>query len=254
MSEYEIRKYREQFNVKRFAGFSVIFRESDLWIGVDRESLLNFIIDEMKELTLQKIKELRKNLDDYISEEPQFAKSLDPFIPGKFAPSEAVEMAEAAAKAGIGPMSAVAGLFAREAGLEILQNFSPLELVIENGGDIFAVVKDELVLSVFAGKSPLSGKTGLIIPPGTGRIGVCTSAGTVGPSLSFGKADAVVVACKDILLADAFATALGNLVKNPDDIERVLDISRRYPEIISVLIICGDKMGVRGDYEVKIIK
>ena len=296
---YEIRNYREQFNAERFRGFTAVFRETDLWIGVDRNSLRSktekrgkpgsridspdlitrqsnteylksskglteksdlfsqsgdSIIENMKELTLQKIKELRRKLDDYILTEPQFVNSLIPFYPGKDAPAEAVEMAEAASVAGIGPMSSVAGLFAREAGLNILKNFSPEEVIIENGGDIFAVVKDKLILSVFAGKSPLSDKTGLVIPPGTGQIGICTSAGTVGPSLSFGRADAVVVVCKNILLADAFATALGNEVKSADDIERVLNISEKYPEIISVVIICNDKIGIRGIYDIKILK
>ena len=251
---YEIREYRDQFNSTRFRGFNVIFRETDLWIGVRQNSLKNKISDpdkpgkdgsctnmsdigdnslnstsaqnpndwqypkqscdglteKMKEQTIQKIKELRKTLDDYIFNEPRFSKSLTPFIPAKEAPPEAVEMADAAAKAGVGPMASVAGLFAREAGLNLKQNFLPHELVIENGGDIFADIKDELVLSVFAGRSPLSGKIGLVIPPDTGQVGICTSAGTVGPSLSFGQADAVVVVCKNILLADAFATALGN--------------------------------------------
>ncbi len=89
-------------------------------------------------------------------------------------------------------------------------------MVIENGGDIYAVLNDEFVLSVFAGNSPLSERIGLVIPEGKKKWGICTSAGTVGPSLSFGKADAVVVICEDILLADAYATAFGNKVKSPE--------------------------------------
>ena len=49
---------------------------------------------------------------------------------------QAMEMAAAADKAGIGPMSAVAGLFAREVGEHILNNFELNELLVENGGDI----------------------------------------------------------------------------------------------------------------------
>jgi hypothetical protein len=170
------------------------------------------------------------------------------------APVEAKEMAIAAEKAGIGPMSAVAGLFAREVGKEIIQNFSVNEMVIENGGDIFALLKDEMVLSVFAGKSPLSERIGLAIPPGLGEIGICTSAGTVGPSLSFGKADAVVVVCKDVLLADAFATAFGNKVKSPNDVEKMIHLSEKFPEIMSMLIICDDQIGIRGEFEIKLLK
>ena len=45
-------------------------------------------------------------------------------------------------------------------------------------------------------------------------MGICTSSGTVGHSLSFGKADAVCVKAKSVSLADAAATAIGNMVKS----------------------------------------
>lgn len=90
-------------------------------------------------------------------------------------------------------MPSVAGIFSREVGEVLFQNFSVNELVIENRGDIFAMVKQKFILAVFAGSSSLSERIGIVLPPGCGKIGGCTSAGTVGPSLSFGKVDAVVV-------------------------------------------------------------
>ena len=247
---YEKRTYRSQFNIERFQSFEVKYLETDLWIGINPSSFK----EEMKEIALLKINELRTKLDAYILEEPFFKKSLKPFQPAENAPSEAKEMALAAEKAGVGPMAAVAGLFAREVGETLLKNFSVEEMVIENGGDIFVLLKNELVLSVFAGESPLSERIGLVIPAEKSKLGICTSAGTVGPSLSFGKADAVVVICEDSVLADAFATAFGNKVKSPNDVEKVINQSEKYPEILSMLIICEDKVGVRGDYEIRILK
>ncbi len=247
---YEHRFYRNKFNTTRFNGFQLKHLETDLWIGTDTESFKS----EMQEVALAAVKELRQNLDDYIKTEPEFAKTLKPFQPNNSAPKEAKEMAFAAAKAGIGPMAAVAGLFAQEAGKAISQNFSVKELVIENGGDIFALLKHELVLSVFAGNSPLSERIGLKIKPDISPLGICTSAGTVGPSLSFGNADAVVVVSKDVLVADAFATAFGNKVKSPADVEKVLNQAEKYPEILALLIICEDKIGIRGEFEIKILK
>jgi uncharacterized protein len=247
---YEKRTYRTQFNVSRFQSFEVKYLETDLWIGVNPTSFK----EEMKDLALEKIKELRTRLDEYILSEPFFKKSLKPFQPAENAPGEAKEMAVAAERAGIGPMSAVAGLFAREVGEAILQNFLVKEMVIENGGDIFVLLKNELILSVFAGESPLSERIGLIIPPVISKLGICTSAGTVGPSLSFGKTDAVVVICEDILLADAFATAFGNKVKSPNDVEKVINKAENFPEIIALLVICEDKIGIRGEYEIRILK
>jgi ApbE superfamily uncharacterized protein (UPF0280 family) len=247
---YEQRFYRNKFNSYRFKGFQVNYLETDLWIGIDPESFKT----EMQEVALARVKELRQKLEDYIKREPEFAKTLKPFQPFENAPKEAFKMAQAAGKAGIGPMASVAGLFAREAGKAISQNFSVKELVIENGGDIFALLKHELVLSVFAGNSPLSEKIGLKITPDNHPLGICTSAGTVGPSLSFGKADAVVVVAKNVLVADAFATALGNKVKSPADVEKVIDEAKIHSEILSLLIICEDKAGVWGEFEIKILK
>jgi len=247
---YEKRTYRTQFNASRFQAFEVKHLETDLWIGVNPSSFK----EEMKESALSKIKELRLKLDEYISIEPLFKKSLKPFLLNENAPNEALEMAAAAEKAEIGPMSTVAGLFAREVGEMLLQNFSVDEMVIENGGDIYVLIKNELVLSVFAGESALSERIALVIPANKSKLGICTSAGTVGPSLSFGKADAVVVICEDVLLADAYATAFGNKVKSAKDVEKVITQSEKYPEILSLLIICEDKIGVRGEFEMRILK
>lgn len=250
MSIFEERTYRSQFNTKRFIGFEVKHFETDLWIGIDPGSFR----DEMKEVAILKMKELRDLLDCYIEKEPFFKKSLKPFKPSAIAPNEAIEMAVAAEKAGIGPMSAVAGLFAREIGEELLRHYPINEMVVENGGDIYVFLKDELVLSVFAGESILSERIGLVIPAENQKPGICTSAGTVGPSLSFGKADAVVVICEDILLADALATAFGNKVKSPGDVEKVIKQAGNFPEIQSLLIICEDKIGIKGENEIRLLK
>ena len=250
MNLFEERTYRTQFNTDRLKGFEVKFLETDLWIGVDAASF----DEKMPSVALEKVQILRETFDKYIEKEPFFRKSLKPFQPSEIAPAEAMEMALAAEKAGIGPMSAVAGLFAREVGEEIRKNFSVKELLIENGGDIYLVLQDELVLSVFAGESILSERIGLVIPAAEGAFGICTSAGTVGPSLSYGKADAVVVVCADILMADALATALGNMVKSPDQVQKVINNADNYPEIQSLLIICEDKIGIKGENEIRILK
>ncbi|MGM0622264.1 MAG: UPF0280 family protein [Bacteroidota bacterium] len=248
--KYESRDYRYKFNTDRFTGFEMSHQETDLWIGVDPASFK----PGMKEAALEQTKFLREKLDNYIQTEPFFKKSLKPFHPTENAPNEAIDMARAAEKAGIGPMATVAGLFAREIGNEIIQNFSVEELVIENGGDIYALLKQDLVLSVFAGDSPLSERIGLEITPEIRPLGICTSAGTVGPSLSYGNADAVVVVAQDVLIADAFATAFGNKVKSAADVEKAINQAEKISEILSLLIICEDKIGIRGEFEIKILK
>jgi uncharacterized protein len=247
---HEERFYRKMFNTCRFKGFEAGFLETDLWIGVDSDSYR----PAMKVVAVERIRNVRQQLDSYILIEPEFARTLHPFVPADTAPLLAKEMAVASRTAGIGPMASVAGLLARETAEAIRQNFSVQELVIENGGDIYALLKSELVLSVYAGRSPLSEKIGLVIPPGQSEMGICTSSATVGPSLSLGNADAVAVVCNDVLLADVFATAICNRVKHPDDIEGALAYSEKFLQILSVIIICGDKTGMRGNFEIKFLK
>ena len=247
---YEPRTYQHQFNTKRFKSFRVVHKETELWIGIDPASYKKNMVD----VANNKIVELRTILDDYLKKHPEFQKSLVPIRIVDDMPKEAKLLCAASQKAGIGPMSAIAGLFAQAVGEEISKNFSVNEMVIENGGDLYLDVMDEITISVYAGSSPLSQKVGMKLPANETPIGVCTSAGTVGPSLSFGKADAVMVACKNTLVADAFATALGNMVKSEEDIFTMIKSSEIVDEIEMVIAIVGDKIGIRGNFDVTFLK
>jgi ApbE superfamily uncharacterized protein (UPF0280 family) len=104
-------------------------------------------------------------------------------------------------------------------------------------------------VALFAGKSPLSHRVGLRIDPSWSPLGVCTSSGTVGHSLSFGRADAACVVAPDAALADAAATALGNRVRDAGDIPAALEWAAGLPEILGSVVIVGDKLGARGQVE-----
>jgi ApbE superfamily uncharacterized protein (UPF0280 family) len=128
------------------------------------------------------------------------------------------------------------------------------ELVIENGGDNYIKIAHPAVVSVFAGASPLSEKIGLEILPGQTPLGICTSSGTIGPSLSFGNADALTIVSRDPAWADAYATYFGNRVKTASDIEPVLDDIAGQPEILGALIVVGERMGIRGQFPLRILE
>lgn len=147
-------------------------------------------------------------------------------------------------------MGAVAGSIAGYVAQSIEGAYGTEELIIENGGDIYVRVIRPLTMAVYAGSSPLSQKLGVIIPSGYTSLGVCTSAGTVGPSISYGKADAVMIICEDIALADAYATAFGNRVVVKEDVDRVIEHIREVPEILSAIVIKDDRAGVAGEFEV----
>lgn len=250
MEEYTNRTYREHFARERWEHFVTRYKETDLWVGVDRASYK----PEMPEFCINLISGLRTDMEHYLKKDPGYATALTPHDPLCDAPAIFREMSAAARQTGIGPMSAVAGAVARYTALALQQKFGVKEVVIENGGDIYADIREDIDISVFAGASPLSEKIGLHINAGHAPLGICTSSGTVGPSLSFGKADAMMIICKDVLLADSYATAFANFVRKADDINPVLEKIGRVKEIIGAMLVKDDKMGVTGVFELKIFK
>ena len=73
--------------------------------------------------------------------------------------------------------------------------FSP-EIIIENGGDIYLRSFKDKIIGIYAGSSPLTGRFGLEIAGADTPLGICTSSGTVGHSLSHGKVDAAIALSK----------------------------------------------------------
>ncbi len=247
--EYQPRFYRQQFNPSRFVSFTVQYLETDLWVGVDHGSFHK----EIAETVRMEVVKLRRQLDEYTMLHPAFRKSMKPVFPLQGAAENVREMCRAGLRTGTGPMASVAGLFALVAGEKIRNRFKVKEVVVENGGDCYIFLKEDLSIMVYAGDSPLSEKIAVIVPASETPCGICTSSGTVGPSFSSGKADAVMVGCYSPVLADAWATALANRVKSPCEIQDVLTYSEHFPEILSLVIICGDKTGIRGNFEVRFI-
>jgi len=244
---YEPRIYRGDIGADRFRPFTVTVGETDLWIGVDPASYR----PEMLPFARAAVERLRATLTGWIARDRAFLESFSPIIVPADAPEIIGVMAAAAEIAGVGPMAAVAGAVAEAVGRELAEEFNCAEAVVENGGDIWAQIAAPLTVAVYAGNSPLSQKIGIVVPAECSPLGICTSSGTVGHSFSFGKADAAMIVCREAALADAFATAFGNRVKTADDIEPALTRAAAEPEILSALFVVGDKMGLRGPFELR---
>jgi len=244
---FEPRWYRRLMEGERFTSFTITYLETDLWIGVNPFSYH----PDMPGFTLKKSKELRVIMDNYIAIHPEFLTSLIPIKPDSLSHPIIQAMINATIISGTGPMSAVAGAFAQFIGEAIAKEFNAQEIIVENGGDIYLSIKNDLEVGVFAGNSPLSNKMAIIVPASFSPLGLCTSSGTVGHSLSFGKADAAMIACKDAALADAFATRFGNEVKTPADIPAAIKLSEDFHEILSILLIADDQLGVRGKFQLR---
>jgi len=229
------RSYQQWDRSGDLVSFQVKVQETDLMIRA-RENLA--------ELAEQAVKRYRQQIETYIHTHPEFQTSLTPMAVDETAPPIVQAMAVAAQQAGVGPFAAVAGAIAEYVGQELL-SFSA-ELIIENGGDIFAASARSRVFGIYAGSSPLTGKIALKLDAGQMPCGVCTSSGTVGHSLSFGKADAAIVMARSATLADACATALGNLIRSAEDIPAGLYFAETTPGLDGAVVIVGEKLGAWG--------
>jgi len=216
-------------------------KETDLLILADRD-----VTEEARAAVL----EGRASLEDYIKEHPEFLASLVPLPRDPLAPPLAKAMFDAASTVGVGPMAAVAGAIAEFVGLALVSQ-GVEEVVVENGGDLFIHMRENPVVRVFAGSSPLSNKVGVRLPQGVRPLGVCTSSGTVGHSLSLGRADAVTVVAGSAPLADAAATRLGNEIKGAGDIAASLALLRGVQGILGAVCIVGDRIGAWGEIELE---
>ncbi|NQT47211.1 MAG: UPF0280 family protein, partial [Candidatus Omnitrophica bacterium] len=204
---YQERFYRRWSKSKDLITQEIIVGETDIFVSAEKE---------VQEVAQRIVKKYRGELEAYIKEHPGFETSLKPLGPDPYAPDIIKEMMRSSELAGVGPMASVAGAIAEFTGRGLL-SYSK-QIIVENGGDIFVKSDRKRTVSVFAGDSPLTNKIFIKIKPQETPLGICTSSGTVGHSLSFGKADACVIIAKSTSLADAVATAACNKVQQKQDI------------------------------------
>jgi len=233
---YQPRTYRHWVKGKDLVAFNVTVKETDLYIRARTD---------LKSQAQKLVVKYRRMLEEYIKGHPSFLTSLEPVAVDDDAPPLVTGMAEAAGKAGVGPMAAVAGAIAEAVGSE-LAAFSP-EVIVENGGDIYLKSLKQRLIGIYAGKSPLTGRVGLEIEAKDTPLGVCTSSGTVGHSLSYGQADAVIALAPSTALADAAATAIGNRILKPGDIAGGIEFAQSIKGLKGIVIIQGEQVGVWGE-------
>lgn len=236
---YRKRTYRSRVAPGELVSFEVRVRETDLQILAGKD-----LRDEAGAAVFL----YRSQLESYIARHPEFVTSLTPLSLDPTAPPIVKAMLAAGLAAEVGPMAAVAGAMAEYVGLALLAAGAG-EVVVENGGDIYLCRGQESVVGIFAGTSPLSNRVGLKIAAGLMPLGICTSSGTVGHSLSLGEADAVTVLAKDTALADAVATLVGNAVQPGQSLAPALDKAPGVPGVLGVVIIRGEELGAWGEVE-----
>ncbi|KNZ42851.1 UPF0280 family protein [Acetobacterium bakii] len=239
---YEERIYRNRMKAEDLEYFQVLELETDLFIGVD-SMVMN---SALPQVALKSVKQLRQSIMDYNKTCPGFIRSLVPLTMDTGAVAIVQDLLKSGIATGIGPMGAVAGAVSKYIGA-VLASFSE-EIIVENGGDLLIKTKKVRRIALYTGNPEFS-DIGLLIKPRKKSLGICTSSGILGHSLSFGKADAVTVVSEDIPLADAAATALCNRIKTPGDIAGGLDWIKTIPGILGALIIIEDQLGAWGEIE-----
>jgi len=237
---YTQRFYRDFRSTIRWLSYRVRVESTDLYIRTQGDHA--FAVQ-------QQVVELRSELKEHILRQPVFASSLAPVrnLPG--VPDIVALMNQAAEKAGVGPMAAVAGAVAECVGRQ-LGRWSE-EVIVENGGDVYLKLKEPGLNTIFAGRSPFSGRIGIRIDPEQTPLGVCTSSGSLGHSFSQGQADAVTIVSRHAWLADAVATGAGNLVSSGEDVERSLDYAMSVDGVLGAVVIIGDKLGAKGEVQLE---
>ncbi len=238
---YEPRVYRYAMQNGRFHFFTLQLEETDLWIGTGRE--INHIAQECLR---EYIKSLREQLKSYISLHNDFAVSHQPLKINDKDPEIIKMMKSSAISAGTGPMASVAGMVAQNTGLKIGEMFPGMEIIVENGGDIYMNIQDNIMINLFPAKNLYFRDLSMIITPLHEHLSVCSSSGIFGHSYSYGKADLVSVFAEDTCLADAWATSLANKVQDEEDVEKI--ITKIPGDLIGVLAVKNKKTAYKGPY------
>lgn len=235
---FQNRTYRKLCVRESLTTFCATVKETDLAISASRD-----LTDE----AVRAILEARTPLEAWIGQHPGFATSLVPVPLSGPAPAMVRAMAEAGQRAGVGPMAAVAGALSEAVGRALLP-YSP-EVIVENGGDTFIAVTGSTTVALHAGDSPFSMKVGLAFHDIKAPFAVCTSSGTVGHSLSFGKSDAVCVVSPSGAVADAAATAIGNRVTDAGAIDQAIAFGKTIPEVTGLVVVAGSRIGFWGAFD-----
>ncbi|MBU1905576.1 MAG: UPF0280 family protein [Candidatus Omnitrophica bacterium] len=232
-SNYQRRFYRNW--VKADDLYHTHFREKE----TDLQILTNKKIN--RDFIKERIDLYRWDIENYIRINKKFLTALKPLEVELTAPKIVKEMALQSKKANVGPMATVAGAVAEFLGQDLMKK-GYKDVIIENGGDIFIKTRKARTLGIYCGKSKLWQKLKVKIKPSDTPLGICTSSGTIGHSLSFGTADLVSIFSNKSALADAVATACGNRVHSKKDALEALEFAKSIKGVQGVMIIIKNSL------------
>jgi len=211
-----------------------------------KETIANIICDEkFYNLAIEEIFKVRETIENFIKKHPEFAKSYTPIAENPEYPEIINQMCKASSLANVGPMAGIAGAIAYFVAKKVVSagaNF----FIFDNGGDIALKINKPITVGIFTGEHKTN-KFGIKIKPKKDIFGICTSSGRIGHSFSYGSTNATTIIAQNPIIADAFATFIGNQIKKEDkkDIENILE-KFNISELETIIVIIGQYIGFIG--------
>jgi len=181
------------------------------------------------------IKSARNYIERQIRRDRFFLTTLEPYEPPDDCSATVRRMCDAARVAGVGPMAAVAGTIA-QAALEAMVAAGCTHGWVDNSGDIAVLAESPTTVEVFTDPGSRTARA-MELEPTEGILGICSSSGKLGHSISFGNADIALVVAESAPLADALATAIGNRVTDVDSLATCFDPFKRIDGLIGSLVL-----------------
>ena len=200
--------------------------------------------DEYIKIAKEAIFDAREQIEYKILQDPYFKTSYEPYEASRNDGTVVKNMCNAASAASVGPMAAVAGAVAGYA-VKKMKDAGSAYAIVDNGGDIAMVCDREVCVGMYADVK--GNRLSMLVPPTDRVLGICSSSASVGPSVSFGKSDISTVISNDVALADACATALGNMVRDRTSMEEHLEKICTICGVSGCLAYCDDMLAVCGN-------
>lgn len=192
------------------------------------------------------IADARALIKNHIRRFPDFRDSMAPLMPDGDVPEIICEMYEAASRAKVGPMASVAGAIAG-AGVGAAIEAGADHCIVDNGGDIALILDHTITIGIFSPIS-LDRIPAIELGPTNGRtIGLCTSSGILGHSISLGRAESATVLSTSPPLSDALATHLGNGCTDRAAMEEILASLSDVPEVLWAMAVVDGHVGMVGN-------
>ncbi len=187
---------------------------------------------------------IRADLKAYIAHNQDFLLLMDAIeMHDDDLPVIVQRMYESSYLADVGPMACVAGTIS-EMSLDYLIGLGSTKSIVENGGDIALINDRKILCGIYSNNEILGNNIAFEIKKRKKPLGICTSSGKIGHSISLGSSDSVTVLSKSPSLADGLATRIANDVYGSSSeakVSNALETADNFREFFEGVLIISDE-------------